>query len=244
MMIGEHKMSVTVGSGTALVAAGAGDLDLKRHRRPGEAVIQALLFACGILSVFTTLGIIFVLAREALLFFQRPEVTVLEFLTGTVWQPQILKFGIFPLLNATILTSVIAMMVALPLGVMIAIYLSEYASPTRGILKPVLEVLAGIPTVVYGYFALTLMTPLLRSIFGVHRVEFYNVGSAGLVIGILILPLITSMAKTRCTPCPLVARGGLRAGRDPARDGGEDRCPCRALGPRGHLYRGHLPRNR
>ena len=128
-MIGENKMSVTVGSGTA--AVGIGDLDLRRHRRPGETLIQALLFACGILSVFTTLGIIFVLAREALLFFQRPEVTVLEFLTGTVWQPQILKFGIFPLLNATILTSVIAMMVALPLGVMIAIYLSEYASPRR-----------------------------------------------------------------------------------------------------------------
>ena len=196
MMIGEHKMRVTVGSGTALVAAGAGDLDLRRHRRPGEAIIQALLFACGILSIFTTLGIIFVLAREALLFFQMPEVTVLEFLTGTVWQPQILKFGIFPLLNATILTSFIAMMVALPLGIMIAIYLSEYASPrARGILKPVLEVLAGIPTVVYGYFALTLMTPLLRSIFGVDRVEIYNVGSAGLVIGILILPLITSMSE-------------------------------------------------
>ena len=109
---------------------------------------------------------------------------------------EILKFGIFPLLNATILTSVIAMMVALPLGIMIAIYLSEYASPrARGILKPVLEVLAGIPTVVYGYFALTLMTPLLRSIFGVDRVEIYNVGSAGLVIGILILPLITSMSE-------------------------------------------------
>ena len=88
------------------------------------------------------------------------------------------------------------MMVALPLGIMIAIYLSEYASPrARGILKPVLEVLAGIPTVVYGYFALTLMTPLLRSIFGVDRVEIYNVGSAGLVIGILILPLISSMSE-------------------------------------------------
>ena len=193
-MIGENKMSVTAGLGTAPV--GAGDLDLRRHRRPGETLIQALLFGCGILSIFTTLGIILVLAREALLFFQRPEVTVLEFLTGTVWQPKILKFGIFPLLNATILTSIIAMMVALPLGIMIAIYLSEYASPrARGILKPVLEVLAGIPTVVYGYFALTLMTPLLRSIFGVDRVEIYNVGSAGLVIGILILPLITSMSE-------------------------------------------------
>ena len=193
-MIGENKMSVTVGSGVA--ALRTEDLDLRRHRRPGEAIIQALLFVCGILSIFTTLGIIFVLAREALLFFQRPEVKLIEFLTGTVWQPQILKFGIFPLLNATILTSVIAMMVVLPLGIMIAVYLSEYASPrARGILKPVLEVLAGIPTVVYGYFALTLMTPLLRSIFGVDRVEIYNVGSAGLVIGILILPLISSMSE-------------------------------------------------
>jgi phosphate transport system permease protein len=189
-------MAVRVGTGPAAVVAQAPGLNLRRHRRPGESVIRGILFACGILSVFTTLGIIYVLAREALLFFQRPEVTLLEFFTGTVWQPQILKFGIFPLLNATIITSLIAMLVALPLGIMIAIYLSEYASPrARGILKPILEVLAGIPTVVYGYFALTLMTPLLRSIFGVNRVEIYNVGSAGLVIGILILPLITSMSE-------------------------------------------------
>ena len=107
------------------------------------------------------------LGKEAWLFFGSPDVNLVEFLTTTTWQPSIGQFGVLPLVNATLMTSFFAMLIALPLGLSAAIYLSEYASPARAqILKPVLEVLAGVPTVVYGYFALTFMTPLLRAIFG------------------------------------------------------------------------------
>jgi phosphate transport system permease protein len=113
------------------------------------------------------------------------------------------KFGFLPLLNATIVTSLIAMLLAIPVGLFVAIYLSEYAKEkTRRILKPVLELLAGIPTIVYGYFALTFMTPLLRSIFGQDIVEIYNTASAGLVIGILILPSIATMAEDAISAVP------------------------------------------
>jgi phosphate transport system permease protein len=122
--------------------------------------------------------------------------TLLEFFTNTNWIPAIGEFGVIPLINATLMTSTIAMLVALPLGIGAAVYLSEYASPrVRSTLKPALEILAGIPTVVYGYFALTFMTPLLRGIFGVEVVNIYNTGSAGIVVGILIIPLISSMSE-------------------------------------------------
>jgi phosphate transport system permease protein len=126
-----------------------------------------------------------------------------EFFTSTTWQPAIGEFGIWPLVNATLMTTLMAMLVALPLGLGAAIYLSEYATRrTRDILKPILEVLAGIPTVVYGYFALTFMTPLLRSIFGPGVVEIYNTASAGLVIGILIIPLVASMSEDALSAVP------------------------------------------
>ena len=128
-----------------------------------RAIIQGFLFFCGVVSILTTLGIVFELGKEAWLFFGNPDVSIVEFLTGTNWQPTIGKFGVLPLVNATLMTSLIAMLVALPLGLAAAIFLSEYASPARAqILKPILEILAGVPTVVYGYFALTFMTPLLR----------------------------------------------------------------------------------
>jgi phosphate transport system permease protein len=115
----------------------------------------------------------------------------------------VLKFGIWPLLSATVMTSAIALMVATPLGLSAAIYLSEYASPrARSTLKPILEVLAGVPTVVYGYFALTFMTPLLRLLFGANTVDIYNTASAGLVMGIMILPLISSMSEDALSAVP------------------------------------------
>ncbi len=178
-------------------------LGLYRRRRPVESLIQAFLFFCGVVSIFTTLGIVFVLGREAMLFFAHPEVSLIEFLTSTRWQPAIGNFGIWPLVTATIVTTVIAVSVALPVGLAVAIYLSEYASSrARGTLKPILEVLAGVPTVVYGYFALTFMTPLLRAIFGENVVEIYNTASAGLVIGILILPLVCSMSEDALSAVP------------------------------------------
>ena len=177
--------------------------ELAKRPRLGESVIQAFLFFCGAISILTTFGIVLVLARESWLFFGSPEVSLREFFTSTTWQPAILEFGIWPLVNATFMTSAFAMLVALPLGLSVAIYLSEYATPrVRSALKPVLEVLAGIPTVVYGYFALTFMTPLLRSIFGRDVVEIYNTASAGLVIGILILPLVTSMSEDALSAVP------------------------------------------
>lgn len=172
------------------------------HRsRPAESLIQASLFFCAAVSILTTLGIIIVLGTESFGFFR--EVSLWEFLSGTDWQPTIGQFGILPLLSATFLTSLTAMTVALPLGLGVAIYLAEYASEnTREILKPILEVLAGIPTVVYGYFALTVVTPLLRNLFGTDTVEIYNTLSAGLVMGILILPLISSMCEDALSSVP------------------------------------------
>jgi len=146
---------------------------------------------------------VYELGKEALLFFREPAVNLWAFLTGTQWQPHIERFGILPLFTSTLITSFIAMLIAIPLGLGVAVYLSEYATPkTRGFLKPILEVLAGIPTIVYGYFALTFMTPLLRNIFGRDTVDIYNMASAGLVMGILILPLIASMTEDALSAVP------------------------------------------
>jgi len=131
------------------------------------------------------------------------RVSLLEFFTGTDWNPQLGRFGILPLVSATLMTSFIAMLVALPLGLSAAIYLSEYATArARRTLKPILEVLAGVPTVVYGYFALSFMTPLLRQLLGIDRVEIYNTASAGLVIGVLIIPLVSSMSEDALSAVP------------------------------------------
>jgi phosphate transport system permease protein len=177
--------------------------DLRKRFRVGESIIQAFLFFCGAVSILTTLGIVFELGKESLLFFNDPDIRVLDFLTQTTWAPAIGKYGVLPLVNSTIMTSFFAMLVSLPLGLSAAIYLSEYAtSKARKILKPTLEILAGIPTVVYGYFALTFMTPLLRSILGEDNVQIYNTLSAGLVMGIMILPLVCSMSEDALSAVP------------------------------------------
>jgi phosphate transport system permease protein len=184
-------------------------IDLRRRRRIKESVIKALLFFSGFFSVFITLAIVYELAKEALLFFQDPDVTLWGFLTGMTWQPKLGEFGVVPLLTATLLTTAIAMLVAIPLGLAVAIYLSEYASErVRGTIKPVMEVLAGIPTVVYGFFALTFITPALRSIFGSNIVQIYNTASAGIAMGILILPLIASMTEDALSAVPRSLREG------------------------------------
>jgi phosphate transport system permease protein len=176
---------------------------LRKQRRPREAVIVGLLFLCAAISVATTGGILYELGKESLLFFQDQAVTVVEFLTTTVWQPQALSFGIWPLILATLYIGFIALLVAIPVGLASAIYLSEYASARmRGILKPILEMLVGIPTVVYGFFALTFMTPVLRSILGENVVSFFNIASAGIVVGILITPLISSLSEDALSAVP------------------------------------------
>ena len=167
-------------SQTHSVVGGGPELDLRRKPRFTESIIQAFLFLCGAISILTTVGIVIVLGRESLLFFANEEVNLLRFFGGTEWQPAIGWFGIWPLVTATLMVSVIAMLVALPLGLCIAIFLSEYAGHrTRSILKPILEVLAGIPTVVYGYFALTFMTPLLRDYVGTRSGRDLQHGFSG-----------------------------------------------------------------
>lgn len=167
-----------------------------KKKRWSESVIKGFLTFAGIFSIFITIGIVYELGKESLLFFRLPDVKLIEFLTGTTWQPSIGEYGVLPLVTSTFITSLVAMLVAIPLGLGAAIFLSEYAPDrTRKLLKPVLEILAGIPTVVYGYFALTFMTPLLRGLFGENNVEIYNMLSAGLVMGIMILPLISSMSE-------------------------------------------------
>jgi len=131
------------------------------------------------------------------------KVSPLEFLTSTRWLPQAGQFGILPLLSATLITSLIAMLVAIPVGLGAAIYISEYASPQRrAVLKPILEILAGVPTVVYGFFALTVMTPVLRALLGSQTVQIYNMASAGLVMGVMIIPTISSISEDALSAVP------------------------------------------
>ena len=186
-------------------------LDLKKKMRPAESVIQSLLFLAGFLSIFITLAIVYELGKEAWLFFGDPDVTFAKFFGTTEWSPGIGKYGIWPLVTSTLITSLIAILVSLPLGLAAALFLSEYASPkARATLKPILEILAGIPTVVYGYFALLFMTPLLQRILG-DGVEVYNMLSAGIVMGIMILPLISSMSEDALSAVPRALREGAYA---------------------------------
>ncbi len=188
----------------------ASDIKLGKRLRPVEAGVKGLLFLSAAVSVLVTTGIVITLGTESFAFFK--EVSVLEFFGGTEWQPMIGKFGIWPLFTATFVTSFFAMLVALPLGLAVAIHLSEFASNRlREGLKPVLELLAGIPTVVYGYFALTVVTPLLRSLIGTELVGVYNTLSAGLVMGILILPLVASMCEDALSSVPRSLREGAYA---------------------------------
>jgi phosphate transport system permease protein len=172
-----------------------------------EWIIERLLFACAAISVLTTAGIILVLAFETYEFLR--EVPILEFLTGTEWTPLFANrhFGVLPLVAGTMLVSAIAMVVAIPMGVLAAIYLSEYApSGLRRVIKPVLEILAGVPTVVYGYFALTFVTPLLQTF--LPQLSGFNALSPGLVMGLMILPLVSSLSEDAMRAVP----NGLREG--------------------------------
>ena len=175
-----------------------------------EWIIERLLFLCAALSVLTTAGIIVVLAVETFAFLS--EVSIVEFLTGTEWTPLFAnqRFGVLPLVVGTMLVSAIAMTVALPMGLLSAIYLSEYApSGVRRVVKPVLELLAGVPTVVYGYFALTFVTPLLQQFF--PMLSGFNALSPGLVMGLMILPLVSSLSEDAMRAVPQGLREGSYA---------------------------------
>ena len=170
-----------------------------------ERLIGGVLFLCGLISVLTTVGIVVVLLRESLGFFGR--VSVVEFLTGTEWTALFAdkSFGVLPLVNGTLIVAVGSAVIALPMGLATAIYLSEYADDrVRRWVKPVLEILAGIPTVVYGYFALTFITPILRTF--LPETSFYNAASASIVVGVMILPMVSSLSEDALSAVPASLR--------------------------------------
>ena len=163
-------------------------------RRWTERAIQAALFLCATLSVLTTAGIVVVLVAETVLFFR--EVSLIEFFTGTEWTPMFRpqRFGILPLVCGTLWIAVGSALVAVPIGLASAVYLSEYASPRlRALVKPTLEILAGIPSVVYGYFAVVLVSPLVRRL--VPSADVFNAVTASVAVGVMILPTIASLSE-------------------------------------------------
>jgi phosphate transport system permease protein len=186
----------------------------KKRVRPGELVVRAVLFLAAAISVLTTLGIVLSLLLPAVEFFR--EVSPWEFFTGTTWAPlfEPAHFGVVPLVVGTMMISFWSALVAFPLGVGVAIYLSEYARPrVTAVLKPVLEILAAIPTVVLGYFALTFVTPLLRDI-GV-QVEIFNALAASLVLGVMLIPTVASLSEDAMAAVPRDLRdGGYALGAD------------------------------
>jgi phosphate transport system permease protein len=180
----------------------------RRHRN--ERLIGAALFLCSVVSILTTAGIVAVLLLESATFFR--QVPLVEFLTGRRWTPMFLDqhFGVLPLLAGSLLIAFFAAVVALPVGLAAAIYLSEYASDrVRRVLKPLLEILAGIPTVVYGFFALTFVTPIIRSIW--PQTDVYNALSASIVVGIMIIPMVSSLSEDAMSAVPRALREGAYA---------------------------------
>ena len=179
-------------------------------QRARERLIEILLFLAALSSVAITVGIVGVLVFESLQFFK--HVSIVEFLTDTQWTVLFADphYGILPLVSGTLVTSVVALLVSLPLGTIIAIYLSEYANPkTREILKPVLELLSAVPTVVFGYFALLFLTPLLQR--WLPSLPGFNMLSAGIVIGIMIIPYVSSLSEDAIRAVPVHIREGSYA---------------------------------
>ena len=182
----------------------------KIRRRRVERAIEGVLLAAACVSVFTTLGIVYVLLKESLVFFS--NVPLWTFLTDTQWTPLFSEphFGIFVLMSGTLTSSVVALSIAIPLGTIIAIYLSEFAGhKTRETLKPMLELLSGVPTIIYGYFALLFVTPLLQRVY--PDLPGFNILSAGLVMGIMIIPYVSSLSEDAMRAVPMSLREGAYA---------------------------------
>ncbi|HAJ31514.1 MAG TPA: phosphate ABC transporter permease subunit PstC [Gammaproteobacteria bacterium] len=186
----------------------APEIRLTRARgRPLEKVLRWIFFACAAISVLTTLAVVGVLSVETFYFFQ--QVPASDFLFGTRWTPLLepKSYGILPLLFGTTLIVIGAAIVALPVGLACAIYLSEYAgNRTRDLVKPILEILAGIPTIVYGFFAITFVTPILRTL--IPSTEVFNAASAGIVVGIMVLPMVASLCDDALRAVPNALRDG------------------------------------
>lgn len=179
-----------------------------RRPRYGEKIIRGVLFSCAVLSIGTTVLILVALLKPTIEFFG--DVSIIDFFTGRDWAPLFSnpRFGVLPLVTATLVITVIALLVCVPVGLLVAVYLSEYARPrVRRYLKPTLEILAGIPTVVYGFFALTFVTPILQRFwpFG-EPPGIFNAASAGLVMGVMIVPTIASLSEDAMAAVPTALR--------------------------------------
>lgn len=182
----------------------------KNKKRGADFLMPVILFLCASVSVLTTIAIVYTLFAETFSFFK--QVSIVEFFTSTVWAPLIepTSYGVLPLLCGTFLVTVIACIVAIPLGLASAIYLSEYAPrKVRNMIKPTLEVLAGVPTIVYGYFALSFVTPALQWL--IPSLDLFNALSAGLCVGIMILPMVCSMSEDAMNAVPKSLRDGAYA---------------------------------
>jgi phosphate transport system permease protein len=186
-----------------------GAIDLSPRMRPGETLVKGLLITAAVVSVITTLGIVISLLRPAIDFFR--DVPVRDFLFGSEWRPNLepVSYGVWPLVGGTLMTTAIALLLAVPIGLGAAMYLSEYAKPkTRRRLKPILELLAGVPSVVYGFFAISFITPnLLKGVFGV-QVGFTNALAAGIALGIMIIPTVASLSEDALSAVPQSLRQG------------------------------------
>ena len=183
---------------------------IKQARKRKDRLIEMILLAAACVSVFTTVGIVYILLRESLVFFS--NVPLWKFLTDTQWTPLFddAHFGIMVLLAGTLSSSLVALAVAIPMGTIIAIYLSEFAGhQTREVLKPLLELLSGVPTIIYGFFALLVITPLLQKIY--PDLPTFNVLSAGLVMGIMIIPYVSSLSEDAMRAVPMSLREGSYA---------------------------------
>jgi phosphate transport system permease protein len=182
----------------------------RQWRHVKERVIEFILFLAAFVSVATTVGIVVILLKESFVFFQ--QVSLWDFLTDTQWTPLFADahYGILPLLSGTLVSSFVALLVAIPLGTIIAIYLSEFAPFTvREVAKPFLELLGGVPTIIYGYFALLFVTPLLQMVY--PELPGFNLLSAGIVMGIMIIPYVSSLSEDAMRAVPMALREGSYA---------------------------------
>jgi phosphate transport system permease protein len=203
-------MSAVPGQTTLTATLGRERLARRRSRVVRERMIELVLFLAALVSVFTTVGIVYILIKESVVFFA--EVPIAKFLTDTQWTPLFddAHFGIMVLLSGTLTSSAVALLLAIPLGTVIAIYLSEFAPfRLREIAKPFLEMLGGVPTIVYGYFALLFVTPLLQRIY--PELPGFNLLSAGIVMGIMIIPYVSSISEDAMRAVPMSLREGSYA---------------------------------
>jgi len=204
-------MSAVPGQSTLMDVTMQGQrLSRRRARVIRERLIELLLFFAALVSVFTTVGIVYILVKESVVFFR--EVPIVNFLTDTQWTPLFddAHFGIMVLLSGTLTSSAVALLIAIPLGTIIAIYLSEFAPfRLREVAKPFLEMLGGVPTIVYGYFALLFVTPLLQRIY--PELPGFNLLSAGIVMGIMIIPYVSSISEDAMRAVPMSLREGSYA---------------------------------